>query len=452
MNQAVWAVAVWELRRFFKLRDQVIGFLIMVFLGGGVAALMALLGNREGPAYSSVVRLAILPESPALLTLLSNTTMIKVEPVAGRSEAELRGLVAKGDLDGLILMPTDGAAKAVAKQPFPWWQNAIGSYLTTLRQQEALRGKGWTPEQTAELLTPVFVELEVIDDVGQAKPAKTFRPVPTPSAAAGATVPTAPPATTPATATATTPREPAPPRLPASTSDPQEIRTTGANLLVGLMLYAVFVSLSFFFVGVTGEKRDRVTEQVVAAVSPQTWIDGKLLGITMAAVGSTAVFALGMLTVYLGFKAFKGELALPQLGLGPVEVALFLTSCMLGLAMWNCFFAATAATINDPNTSARSGLLFLALIPVFMVWMVTDRPDGLAMRVMMLVPLTAPAAIPARYMVGSPAAWEIALALVLLVATIWLFRRLAGKIFALGILMHGKEPSLREMWRWLREA
>ena len=223
-------------------------------------------------------------------------------------------------------------------------------------------------------------------------------------------------------------------------------------MLVGLMLYGVFVSLSFFFVGITGEKRDRVTEQVVAAVSPQTWIDGKLLGITLAAIGSTLVFALGMLTVYMGFKAFKGELALPQLGLGPVEVALFLTSCMLGLAMWNCFFAATAATINDPNTSARSGLLFLALIPVFMVWMVTDRPDGLAMRVMMLVPLTAPAAIPVRYLAGSPAVWEIALALLLLVATIWLFRRLAGKIFALGILMHGKEPSLREMWRWLREA
>jgi ABC-2 type transport system permease protein len=33
-----------------------------------------------------------------------------------------------------------------------------------------------------------------------------------------------------------------------------------------------------------------------------------------------------------------------------------------------------------------------------------------------------------------------------------LLRHAAGKIFGPGVLMYGKEPSWREMWRWAREA
>jgi len=39
-----------------------------------------------------------------------------------------------------------------------------------------------------------------------------------------------------------------------------------------------------------------------------------------------------------------------------------------------------------------------------------------------------------------------------LVASTWYLRLLAGRIFHLGMLMYGKEPGLREMWRWMKEA
>lgn len=45
---------------------------------------------------------------------------------------------------------------------------------------------------------------------------------------------------------------------------------------------------------------------------------------------------------------------------------------------------------------------------------------------------------------------EIAIALVILVVSTIIMMKLAGKIFKVGILMYGKNASLKEMWKWLR--
>jgi len=66
-------------------------------------------------------------------------------------------------------------------------------------------------------------------------------------------------------------------------------------------------------------------------------------------------------------------------------------------------------------------------------------------------PLTSSSVLPLRLLLAEVAPWEVPLALALLAGVIWVLRRAAGKIFALGMLMYGKEPTIREMWRWARE-
>jgi len=46
--------------------------------------------------------------------------------------------------------------------------------------------------------------------------------------------------------------------------------------------------------------------------------------------------------------------------------------------------------------------------------------------------------------------WEILLSLTLLIAAVAFMRRAAGKIFGMGILMYGKEPTWTEMLRSIR--
>jgi ABC-2 type transport system permease protein len=60
--------------------------------------------------------------------------------------------------------------------------------------------------------------------------------------------------------------------------------------------------------------------------------------------------------------------------------------------------------------------------------------------------------MPVRLLLTEVAAWEVLLAVALLVSSTALLRRAAGKVFHLGMLMYGKEPTWREIWRWVCEA
>ena len=114
--------------------------------------------------------------------------------------------------------------------------------------------------------------------------------------------------------------------------------------------------------------------------------------------------------------------------------------------MWNAFMAAVAATIDDPNSSQRSGLMMAPIIPVMFAILTVVNPDTGAVAFMSHLPLTSYAVMPARMVLGQVPVWEVALSLILLAATAWFFRVLAGRIFRTAMMIHGKEPSYKEMW------
>jgi ABC-2 type transport system permease protein len=74
------------------------------------------------------------------------------------------------------------------------------------------------------------------------------------------------------------------------------------------------------------------------------------------------------------------------------------------------------------------------------------------MRALSVLPGTSPTVMTARLVLSDVAAWEVAMAIGLMVLSILLLRRIAGKIFAANILLTGKELSWRELWRGLKNA
>jgi len=52
---------------------------------------------------------------------------------------------------------------------------------------------------------------------------------------------------------------------------------------------------------------------------------------------------------------------------------------------------------------------------------------------------------------SDPGCLEVGVSLALLAGAVWLMRLASGRIFQLGILLHGKEPTLHEIAHWATE-
>jgi len=94
----------------------------------------------------------------------------------------------------------------------------------------------------------------------------------------------------------------------------------------------------------------------------------------------------------------------------------------------------------------------LPMVPIALAFVGVGEPDGIFARVWSLLPFSAFAGMPVRMSLAPVAGWEIAVAMLGTGLSAAALRRLAGKIFAVGMLMHGKEPSWREVVRWMKQA
>ena len=80
---------------------------------------------------------------------------------------------------------------------------------------------------------------------------------------------------------------------------------------------------------------------------------------------------------------------------------------------------------------------------------VINDPHGTVATVFSLIPLTSPIVMLMRIPFGVPL-WELVLSVVILFATFFGVVWFASKIYRIGILMYGKKPSYKEIFRWLK--
>jgi len=78
-----------------------------------------------------------------------------------------------------------------------------------------------------------------------------------------------------------------------------------------------------------------------------------------------------------------------------------------------------------------------------------QNPDSMMVKILSQIPLLTPTMMALRLSIQAPALWEIALSLVTLSASIVGMMWVAAKVFRIGILLTGKRPNLKEMYRWL---
>jgi ABC-2 type transport system permease protein len=244
----------------------------------------------------------------------------------------------------------------------------------------------------------------------------------------------------------------APVRLVERPADPGR-RTSGndrifAFVMTILLLMGLFVVNSYLAVGITGEKQARVTEVVVSAIRPQSWMDGKIVAYTIVGLVQVLVW---LATLAVTIVVFGREV---PAGLAPGPLLVLVAFVVLGLALYVALWALVLATIKDMQSTSKfqAYLLFMPAIPFMFIEALARNPDGPLAVWFGLFPFFSPFVVPLRLALKAIAPWEIALSLALLAATVWFLRIAAGHALRIGMLMYGKELSLPELWRWSRRA
>ena len=186
------------------------------------------------------------------------------------------------------------------------------------------------------------------------------------------------------------------------------------------MILAVFLSFAYQFTAITGEKNLKITEQIVSAISPQVWMDGKIFGITLTGISSIFTYSLFSIIGGVLFFQFTGR---PLSGildyLHLPSILLYFPFAITGVLIWNAILAAIASIITDPNSSGKSSLMMLPVMFVAASFMVTRDPDSSFSIFLSWFPLTSATSMPMRWAISEVGFWEIAGSYLLLELTFY---------------------------------
>ena len=136
-----------------------------------------------------------------------------------------------------------------------------------------------------------------------------------------------------------------------------------------------------------------------------------------------------------------------SMGTGAVLLGFF----VLGFMFYAGLFAAVGATVNSEQEAqqAQMPVVLLLVTSVMFVQNVLLQPDGKLSRILSMLPFSAPIVMPLRMTVAPVPALDVTIALLSVAlgacATVWI----AGRIYRVGLLMYGKRPSIREVFKWV---
>ena len=381
------AIAWWEFRRWYKLKDQLTTIVVSVCAAGVMWLVGRIFADDDEP-----VTLAVIGAEHGEPATLGRFTLVPAteprEELVAQPSADMR--------DGVLELLPERARLHCAQAPD--WLGELREALERERLERRLDELELHPEEQARLFAPLELEVVAVDGEHELSgPAKWT-----------------------------------------------------ALAVVGLAVLAVFVGMSYQFVAITGEKQARVTELMLSAVTPQAWMDGKILGLSLLSAACLGTYVLSSAAFLVAARILGMEIPLALEFAASLDLVWVVLLALGGFAFWNTLFAAIAATINDPYTSSRGSLIMLpgiSLVLGIFALLSPDRPWELFCA---LFPPTSWTVMPVRLVLGDPPLWEVLLALALLWGSVVFLRNAAGRIFRASVLMYGKEPSWGEMRAWVR--
>jgi ABC-2 type transport system permease protein len=218
-------------------------------------------------------------------------------------------------------------------------------------------------------------------------------------------------------------------------------------IFAGLLVFGIMIGGQTLLTQVIEEKSSRVVEVLLSAVSPLELMAGKILG-QMAVSMLVLAFYVAMGLLLLMSFAMLGLIE-------PLLIVYLVVFFLVGYLVFASVFAAVGAAVNEMREaqSLMTPVMLALMAPWFFATPIGSNPDSPFSVAMSLIPPVNTFAMMIRISSTTPPPfWQIGLSVIIGVASAVGAMWFAAKIFKVGLLMHGKPPSLGTLIRWAREA
>ena len=250
----------------------------------------------------------------------------------------------------------------------------------------------------------------------------------------------------------------------------------GYLLFMFIIIYGNMIMRS-----VIEEKTSRIIEIIISSVKPIQLLLGKIFGTSLAGitqfviwviiggilmVGVSAVFGINMTENQMAQQEVLNQVSnnaemqkevatlmqeifnLPLANL----VIMFILFFIGGYLLYSSLYAAIGAAVdNETDTQQFMMPIIMPLILAIYVgfFTVIENPHGMVSQVFSYIPFTSPVVMLMRIPFGVPI-WQQLVSVFILFGTFYVTVIFAAKIYRVGILMYGKKPTYKELYKWLK--
>jgi len=266
----------------------------------------------------------------------------------------------------------------------------------------------------------------------------------------------------------------------------QETSKLGAGLKLAFGGAAGYLLFMFIIIygnmimrSVIEEKTSRVIEVIISSVKPRLLLLGKIFGTTLAGLTQFLIWVVLILVLMTVVTSLFGidaasmspsQQALDQSIDGGTQklvqefimeinnlpianlIVMFIFFFIGGYLLYASLYAAVGAAVDSETDTQQfmMPILMPLILAVYVgVFTVIDNPHGTVSQVFSFIPFTSPVVMLMRIPFGVPL-WQQILSVSLLFLTFFGTVWFAAKIYRVGILMYGKKPTYKEIFKWLK--
>jgi ABC-type Na+ efflux pump permease subunit len=232
------------------------------------------------------------------------------------------------------------------------------------------------------------------------------------------------------------------------------IRSILPLLVSYLLLMSLMLSGSWMLQGTIEERSNKLIETVLACVSPNQLMYGKLfgtvaVGLTMVAIWAGCAIGAAFATQGMIADFLRPALApLAQPGVALAMIYYFLAGYLM-ISMIFLTIGAMSDSFRDAQSYLTPVMLVIAMPVAIVAQAVLQNPDSLGVRIMSWIPIYAPFTMLARLGTGVPI-WEVIGCGFTLAAFVAIEFVMLGRVFRASLLSAGSKPGLARLGRLMR--